>query len=146
MTLSMAVFNITARDFTPGLTFAISRVKTLDGVLFEEPFDFDRFRRLASDFARMRLADIERRCLQHVCCSFTYTTVNIYATNICSTSVSLPQTLWHLTCHFGFPPPSDRRRILTIPIGHPPAEAAVQHILYIVLLHTLCFSLYVFMF
>ncbi|KAN0083508.1 hypothetical protein V8E54_002596, partial [Elaphomyces granulatus] len=57
------------------------------------------------------------------------------------TSVSLPQTLWHLTCHFGFPPPSDRRRILTIPIGHPPAEAAVQHILYIVLLHTLCFSL-----
>ncbi|OXV07665.1 hypothetical protein Egran_04570 [Elaphomyces granulatus] len=66
MTVPMAVFNITARDFTPGLTYvAISRVKTLDGVLFEEPFDFDRFRRRPSDFVRMRLADVERRRSQH---------------------------------------------------------------------------------
>jgi hypothetical protein len=106
--------------------------------------------------------------------SMYVTALNIYATNMCSTNVSLLQTLWHLTCHFGFPPPSDRRRILKIPIGHPPAEAAVHCccmlysiycilfcfivyivctlflycfvVLYIVLLHTLCFSLYVFMF
>ena len=55
LTVPMAVFNITARDFTPGLTYiAISRVKTLDGVLFEESFDLDRFRRRPSDFVRMR--------------------------------------------------------------------------------------------
>jgi ATP-dependent DNA helicase PIF1 len=68
LTVPMAVFNITARDFTPGLTYvAISRVKTLDGVLFEESFDLDRFRRRPSDFVRMRLADVERRRSQHVC-------------------------------------------------------------------------------
>jgi ATP-dependent DNA helicase PIF1 len=71
--LIMAVFNITARDFTPGLTYvAISRVKTLDGVLFEESFGLDRFHRRPSDFVRMRLADVERRRSQHVCCSQIY--------------------------------------------------------------------------
>ncbi|KAN0083390.1 hypothetical protein V8E54_002478 [Elaphomyces granulatus] len=51
--------------FKDALRIYATREKTLDGVLFEEPFDFDRFRRLASDFARMRLADMERRRSQH---------------------------------------------------------------------------------
>jgi ATP-dependent DNA helicase PIF1 len=61
------VLNITARDFAPGLTYvAVSRVKTLDGVLFEESFDFDRFRRRPSGLATMRQVDLDRRRQQHV--------------------------------------------------------------------------------
>jgi ATP-dependent DNA helicase PIF1 len=67
ITVPRAVFNIVQRDFSPGLTYvAVSRVKTLDGVLFEESFNFDRFQQRDSETARMRWADVERRRPQHV--------------------------------------------------------------------------------
>jgi hypothetical protein len=41
--LDQAVLNISQRDFALGLTYvAISRVRSLDGLIFEEPFGFDR--------------------------------------------------------------------------------------------------------
>lgn len=71
ITVPRTVLNIAARDFAPGLTYvAVSRVKTLDGVLFEESFDFDRFRRRPSDLAKMRQADLDRRRRQHVSAPF----------------------------------------------------------------------------
>jgi ATP-dependent DNA helicase PIF1 len=67
ITVPRAVLNITARDFAPGLTYVtVPRVKTLDGVLFEESFDFDHFRRRPSGLATMRQADLDRRRQQHV--------------------------------------------------------------------------------
>src|SRR5467141_4108661 len=56
------LISVSRRDFTPGLTYvAISRVKTLDGVLFEEPFDFDRFRRQVESVYRRRTEMTARR-------------------------------------------------------------------------------------
>jgi ATP-dependent DNA helicase PIF1 len=67
ITVPRAVLNITARDFALGLTYVtVARVKTLDGVLFEESFDFDRFRRRPSGLATMRPADLDHRRQQHV--------------------------------------------------------------------------------
>ena len=44
ITVDRAVLNLTERDFTAGLSYvAVSRVKTLQGILFEEPFDYERF-------------------------------------------------------------------------------------------------------
>jgi ATP-dependent DNA helicase PIF1 len=44
LTLSKAVLNLNQREHCLGLSYvAVSRVKTLDGVLFEVPFDFERF-------------------------------------------------------------------------------------------------------
>lgn len=40
--VSRAVLNISGREFSPGLTYvAVSHVKTLKGILFEEAFNFD---------------------------------------------------------------------------------------------------------
>jgi ATP-dependent exoDNAse (exonuclease V) alpha subunit len=68
ITVPRAVPNISSRDFASGLTYvAVSRVKTLDGLLFEEPFDFERFRRTQTSLAmRMRKHDAERRAEEHV--------------------------------------------------------------------------------
>ena len=44
LTLSQAVLNLNQREHCLGLSYvAVSRVKTLDGLLFEVPFDFERF-------------------------------------------------------------------------------------------------------
>jgi len=44
LTLSKAVLNLNQREHCLGLSYiAVSRVKTLDGVLFEGPFDYERF-------------------------------------------------------------------------------------------------------
>jgi ATP-dependent DNA helicase PIF1 len=44
LTLPKAVLNLNQREHCLGLSYvAVSRVKTLAGVLFEVPFDFDRF-------------------------------------------------------------------------------------------------------
>lgn len=49
LTLSRAVLNLNQREHCPGLSYvAVSRVKTLSGVLFEVPFDFDRFKHVNS--------------------------------------------------------------------------------------------------
>jgi hypothetical protein len=66
LTVDRAVLNLTDRDFVVGLSYvAVSRVKTLAGVLFEEPFDFERFHPTPSENARMRNADRIRRARQH---------------------------------------------------------------------------------
>ncbi|KIX06829.1 uncharacterized protein Z518_04805 [Rhinocladiella mackenziei CBS 650.93] len=67
MTVKKAVLNLTARDFVAGLSYvAVSRIKLLRGILFEEPFDFERFRVRISDTVKSRLADRERRRPEHV--------------------------------------------------------------------------------
>ncbi|OXV07313.1 hypothetical protein Egran_04923 [Elaphomyces granulatus] len=69
ITVEQAVLNITDRDFAPGLTYvATSRVKSLYGLLFEESFDFERFRPTESATSRMRKEDIARRRHEHYGC------------------------------------------------------------------------------
>ncbi|EXU94545.1 PIF1-like helicase, partial [Metarhizium robertsii] len=49
LTLSKAVLNLNQREHCPGLSYvAVSRVKTLAGVMFEVPFDFERFKHVTS--------------------------------------------------------------------------------------------------
>ena len=49
LTLSRAVLNLNQREHCLGLSYvAVSRVKTLSGVLFKVPFDFDRFKHVNS--------------------------------------------------------------------------------------------------
>jgi ATP-dependent DNA helicase PIF1 len=44
LTLSKVFLNLNQREHCTGLSYvAVSRVKTLDGVLFESPFHYDRF-------------------------------------------------------------------------------------------------------
>lgn len=44
LTLNKVVLNLKRKDNTPGLSYvAISRVRALHGIMFETPFDFDRF-------------------------------------------------------------------------------------------------------
>jgi ATP-dependent exoDNAse (exonuclease V) alpha subunit len=68
LTVKRAVLNIANRDFTPGLTYvAVSRVETLNGVLFEESFDFvERFKRRVTKTAEWREQDANRRRKEHV--------------------------------------------------------------------------------
>jgi ATP-dependent DNA helicase PIF1 len=67
MTVQRAVLNVTDRDFAPGFSYvAVSRVKTLNGILFEETFDYERFHSRISDTMKMRIADVKRRSEQHV--------------------------------------------------------------------------------
>lgn len=62
MTVPRAVLNISEKDFTSGITYvAISRLKSLDGILFEQPFDYERFQDKPSDTMRMRNEDYSRR-------------------------------------------------------------------------------------
>ena len=68
ITADKIVTNIAQRDHVIGLSYvAISRVKTLKGLLFEEPFDFIRFQvNKVSKTETMRLADVARRLRQHI--------------------------------------------------------------------------------
>jgi hypothetical protein len=55
------------KDFAPGLSYvAISRVRSLPGIMFEEPFDFNRLKSRMSDITIMRAADAARRLQQEV--------------------------------------------------------------------------------
>lgn len=63
MTLPKVVLNIT-KDFSPGLTYvAMSRVRSLQDIMFEEPFSFDRFKGKPSSLAIQRWGDKNRRRL-----------------------------------------------------------------------------------
>jgi len=65
--VSKAVLNLKSKDFAPGLTYvAISRVRTLRGILFEEAFDLKRLRSKATETTVMRAADYARRSAQEV--------------------------------------------------------------------------------
>jgi ATP-dependent DNA helicase PIF1 len=65
LTLSRAVLNLNQREHCLGLSYvAVSRVKTLAGVLFEVPFDFDRFTSVDSAVSRDRELDYTVRTNQ----------------------------------------------------------------------------------
>jgi hypothetical protein len=62
LTLSRVVLNINQKEHCLGLSYvAISRVKALDGLMFESPFDFSRFTPQDSPIARDRELDISVR-------------------------------------------------------------------------------------
>jgi hypothetical protein len=55
------------KDFAPGLTYvAISRVRSLRGIMFEEPFDFNRLKASTSDVTIMRATDAAKRLQQEI--------------------------------------------------------------------------------
>ena len=65
LTLSRAVLNLDRREHCLGLSYvAVSRVKTLSGVLFEVPFDFDRFKHVNSTVSVDRELDYTVRTNQ----------------------------------------------------------------------------------
>jgi hypothetical protein len=67
MTVEKAVLNLVEKDFAPGLAYiGVSRVKTLNGLMFEESFDLSRFRSPESYIEKMRAEDVERRRPQHL--------------------------------------------------------------------------------
>jgi ATP-dependent DNA helicase PIF1 len=67
ITVAKAVLNIARGDFVPGLSYvAVSRVRSLDGILFEEPFDYSRFKGKLSRLETTRLLDKAARMLQVV--------------------------------------------------------------------------------
>lgn len=68
ITVDRAVLDISTRDFVTGLSYvAVSRVKKLAGVLFERPFDFERFKMSReSQTMKARNDDRERRLPQHM--------------------------------------------------------------------------------
>lgn len=57
-TLEKAVMDISAREFVPGLIYtAVSRMKSLDDFLIEEPFDMGKFTGLSGEVSDARKAD-----------------------------------------------------------------------------------------
>jgi ATP-dependent DNA helicase PIF1 len=55
LTLSRAILNLNQKEHSAGLSYiATSRVKSLDGLMFKGPFDFDRFSGLDSVISRDR--------------------------------------------------------------------------------------------
>ena len=62
LTLPKAVLNLNQREHCLGLSYvAVSRVKTLDALMFEVPFDFDRFKTVDSVISRERDLDYNFR-------------------------------------------------------------------------------------
>ena len=65
LTLSKAVLNLNQREHCLGLSYvAVSRVKTLSGLLFEVPFDFERFTCKESAISQERELDYTFRNTQ----------------------------------------------------------------------------------
>jgi hypothetical protein len=65
LTLLKAVLNLNQREHCLGLSYvAVSRVKTLAGLLFEVPFDFDRFTGVNSAVSIDRVSDYTFRTRQ----------------------------------------------------------------------------------
>jgi ATP-dependent DNA helicase PIF1 len=62
MMVEKAILNLVEKDFAPKLAYmGVSRVKTLNGLMFEESFDLSRFRSLESYIEKMRAEDVKRR-------------------------------------------------------------------------------------
>jgi len=67
LTIDCAVLDLSEPEFAAGQTYvAISRVKKLSGLLFETPFDFERFAPKRSAVSAMREEDIRRRMGQRI--------------------------------------------------------------------------------
>jgi hypothetical protein len=65
LTLERAIIDLSLPEFVPCRIYvAISRVKTLRGLLFETGFDFDYFAPKTSLVRTMRFADMQRRSHQ----------------------------------------------------------------------------------
>ena len=65
LTLSRAVMNLNQIEHCLGLSYvAVSRVKTLDGILFEVPFDYEKFTGKESAVSQDRELDFAVRTLQ----------------------------------------------------------------------------------
>jgi hypothetical protein len=65
LTLLKAVLNLNQKEHCLGLSYvAVSRVKTLDGVLFEVPFDYERFTGKESAISQDRELDYTFRNTQ----------------------------------------------------------------------------------
>jgi len=66
-TLDQAVVDISCKDFQPGLTYvAVSRVRSLQGIMFDRQFDLDSLRSNAIATINAREEDRLRRVPQHV--------------------------------------------------------------------------------
>ena len=64
--LSRVVLNLDQKEHCLGLLYvAVSRVKALQGLMFERPFDFDRFASIESIVARDRDIDTIYRINNH---------------------------------------------------------------------------------
>ncbi len=62
ITPSCVVTDISERDFQPGLTYAaVSRATSLQGVMFDVPFDLEAIRKASRDSYIAREADARRR-------------------------------------------------------------------------------------
>ncbi len=67
MTVDKVIFNITERDFVSGLSYiVVFCVKILDGVLFEEAFDYSRFHTKLTEIMNMRIVDTRNREKQYL--------------------------------------------------------------------------------
>ncbi|KAB2111480.1 hypothetical protein AG0111_0g1919 [Alternaria gaisen] len=67
ISLDQACLNITEKEFVPGLTYvAVSRVRSLPGLMFEEGFDFSHFKVKKSATKEMRQAGAVLREKQEV--------------------------------------------------------------------------------
>lgn len=66
ITVDQAVLNISAKEFSVGLSYvAVSRVKTFQGLMFEESFDHEKFKKSSNAGAfALRISDYERRLQQ----------------------------------------------------------------------------------
>jgi ATP-dependent exoDNAse (exonuclease V) alpha subunit len=66
-TLDRAVVDISCKDFQPGLTYvAVSRVRSLQGVMFDRQFDLDSLQSNAIATITTREEDRLRRIPQHI--------------------------------------------------------------------------------
>lgn len=83
LSLDCAVLDLSDKDFAPGLTYvAISRVRSLEGLLFEGSFDYRRLRFAQNDTLMMRAADTILRAQQQialpVCIMYTFLSIVIW--------------------------------------------------------------------
>jgi ATP-dependent DNA helicase PIF1 len=62
ITVDRAVLDISHKEFSPGLTYvAVSRVKSLTGLMFVAPFDLEKLRRAQGKSAKWRMEDWVKR-------------------------------------------------------------------------------------
>jgi ATP-dependent DNA helicase PIF1 len=65
MLLSAAVINLSQKEHCLGLSYvAVSCVRTISGIVFEKPFDFDHFKHKKSDISQDRELDFVFRSNQ----------------------------------------------------------------------------------
>ena len=61
------MISLKSKDFALGLSYvAVSRVRSLDSLLFEESFNYERFQTAEGETAAARLADYTQRRRQHL--------------------------------------------------------------------------------